>query len=261
MCIQILTVSFLYKGKAFGKGAKIHMNEWQQAFLLTTYNIRSSIKELLLLFLIYIVIFIVIISSLHTYFNNGSFIFDLFFIGVFSGLATQWVKWDSLQRNESLSRFMLFLQLPFKHSTIIKSWFITNLLNTLPFITFLLTFLYAFSTDFKTMMPPFTYICFAIVLLSFSVITMEGIPTNKTKMVVNNITTKRLVILILSFLLFLGIFIFVTFFSNYGIMHWLIIIVQKSPSLLAIVSIVFATLVLWYRYKHIQKQIVKEDFL
>lgn len=205
--------------------------------------------------------FIVIISSLHTYFNNGSFIFDLFFIGVFSGLASQWVKWDSSQRHEAPSRFILFLQLPFKHSTIIKSWLVTHFLNTLPFLSLLLISLYAFSTDLNTMMPPFTYVCFSIILLSFSVITMEGIPTNRTKIGKNNISTNRVVILITSFVLFLSVFIFITFYSKYGLIHWLIIIVQKSPSLLAIISIVFATSVLWYRYKNMQQQIIEKDFL
>lgn len=170
----------------------IPIGDLERAFTLTTFELRTAVKQLFLLMLLYIAIFIVMITLFATYFENGSFIFDLFFISVFI-VASSWFEDGSSQAS---SRFIMFQQLPLKRTTIIKSWFISHLFYTLPFLFILLIGLYTASTDLQKMMSPLTYLCFSIVLLCLATITVDNIPTDRTKKIDGKMTTKRILTLI-----------------------------------------------------------------
>src|SRR5699024_4531848 len=150
--------------------------------------------------------------------------------------------------------------LPLKQATIIKSWIISYVIYTLPFLTILLISLYAASSSLRILMSPLTYICFSIVLLCFATLNAVTIPTQHAEKIGQKITTKRIFMLVFAASIFIGIFIFTQFFSTYGIIHWLVIIIQKKPLLIAVLSLTLTIICLRYRYFKMEKQITKTDY-
>lgn len=240
------------------------MKSWQQAFWLAKFELKNSKLSFLYLLLFYPLITLGFISNFESYLDVNFVGIDFFFILLFT-FAAIWMKpkqFQIQQMNDKLvaspAMFML-QQLPITKDLIVKSRFIIYFIYSLPPQILLLIFLYLFTPSIHGMMEVSSYLAFAIIWLSFNIYVGGMIPASDA----GDKASQRKVA-VYAVVMFAGLIAFFTFFnavSDYGIVHWTLIIAKRWPLLSGALSIILVFIGLNYWQSYMKKVMGKLDYL
>lgn len=240
------------------------MNTWKQAFWLAKFELIESTLSFLFLLLFYPFIILGIISSFHSYLDVNFVGIDVFFILIFTffPLWTKPKRFQVQQINDGLvaspSMFML-QQLPISKELIIKSRFIIYFVYSFPFHLLLLISLYVLTPSLQEMIGIGSYISFCMIWVSFSIYIGGIIPTSDAG---DRASPRRVVVY--GVLMLIGTIAFFTIFhivSDYGIVHWTLIIAKKWSLLSGALSIILAFVGLKYWQSYMKKLMTRLDYL
>lgn len=240
------------------------MNTWKQAFWLAKFELKESKLNFLLLLIILPLITLGFIASFESYLSLNFVGIDFYFILSFT-FAAAWTKpkyFQVQQLNDELvaspSVFML-QQLPISKDLIIKSRLIIYFVYSFPPQILLLIFLYLFTPTIQEMMDLSLYSVFAVIWLSFGVYIGGIIPISDAG---DRASPRK--VAVYGVLMLVGAIAFFTFFhivSDYGIVHWTLIIAKKWPILSGVLSVILAYFGLIYWQSYMKKLMEKLDYL
>lgn len=150
------------------------MSEWKQAYRLAAFELRASIKNLLVILAFYTAMSLIFMTSFEIYLEGGFKYFDLLFLLIFL-MFPAWMKSKEFQMQKlggdlwTVPSLIMLQQLPVPKDVIVKSRFIIHAVCSFPFQLILLISLPLLSESFRNMMTPVTYLAFVLIWLSLSI--------------------------------------------------------------------------------------------
>jgi len=237
------------------------MTEWKEAFWLAKFELKASMKNFLILMLIFIVSYLLIRSAIPGYLEEASMGLDFFFAFTFSGFLSQLArpKDYQIQKFRSIRYASPFLtalnKLAIKKEVIVKYRFLTYFLLLILFNGLMLIGLYP---EFKQVMSLNAYIAFAIIWFCFGIYIGCVTPAFE---VGSNLGWNIFYALIIGPVLFiLYIFIFYKWFSD-GFVTWTIYIANEYSIISIIISLTLSVIGWNVWMKIMLKKMNQTDYL
>src|SRR5690625_2465963 len=229
------------------------------------FELKQSKLNFLLLLIFLPLIILGFIASFESYLDLNFVGIDFYFILSFT-FATVWTKpkyFQVQQLNDELvasPTVVMLQQLPISNELIIKKcFFIFFFIFSFHPHFFLFIALYLFTPTIHGIMDLSLYIVFAIIWLSFGVYMGGIIPTSDAG---DRASPRKVVVY--AVLMLVGIIAFFTIFhivSDYGIVHWTLIIAKEWPILSSVFSVIFAYFGFIYWQSYMKKMMEKLDYL
>lgn len=150
------------------------MNEWKQAYRLASFELKASMKNLLLIMVFYIAMSLIVMLSFDIYLQGEFRYFDLLFLLIFF-LFPAWMKNKEFQMQKlsgdlwTVPSMVMLQQLPISKEVIVKSRFIIHAVCSFPLQLVLLIAMPIMSEEFRNYMTPVTYIVFVLIWLSLAI--------------------------------------------------------------------------------------------
>jgi len=240
------------------------MNEWKLAYRLAAFEIKASIRNLLLIMVFYIAMSLIFMMSFDVYLEGEFKGFDLVFLLVFF-MFPSWMKAKEFQMQKmdgdlwSSPPIIMLQQLPIPRKTIIKSRFIIHAVCSFPLQLTLLIAMPLMSENFRDLMSPVSYTVFMLMWLAISIAVGFIMAASEAG---GNFSTKELV---LSFIYILvaaaAIYWLFPILSGGGFIEWTMTLALDWPLL----SSGFAVILLIVGWKYWQadmgKTMKKTDYL
>lgn len=237
---------------------------WKQAYGLALMEFKASLKYYLAILACYSAVAVVVLLSFDLYLNEEFATFDFLFLLLFF-MFPSWMKPKEFQMQKFNGNLwtvpVLIMQqhLPISKNVLVKSRFILHQLFSLPYQLILLIVLYAVSPDFREMMVPVSLLAFAVIWLSASfyigliMAASEAGGVFKTKTWYLSIGFWVLAAI--------GVYAFINYFLEDGLITWTIDLALQWPVISAGVSIISAFIGWIYWQYDMHKSLEKTDYL
>ncbi|MDE4084593.1 hypothetical protein PO902_05965 [Planococcus maritimus] len=150
------------------------MNDWNQAYRLAAFEIKASLRNLLLILAFYIAMSLIFMMSFDVYLEGDFKGFDIMFLLVFF-MFPAWMKGKEFQMQKmdgnlwSSPPIIMLQQLPISRNTIVKSRFLIHAFCSFPFQLILLIAMPLMSDNFREAMTPVSYAVFVLMWLAISI--------------------------------------------------------------------------------------------
>lgn len=223
------------------------MNSWKTAFQLNKWEIKKSVINIMLAYLVTLMFTFFFIKEFGSYIENGTILFDLLFLLVFtsSPLFPKPKNFEVQQlQNGLFASPIVYLQkqLPIRDEVIITSRLIMHILYTFPIQLVALILIYL-STSAINFLSIGSFIAFCMIWLSISIGIGYVIPKFNIGAGGFAVTNSgSLIFTTLSILLTFGILTLIHAFFGHGIVYWSIMFANDFPLLSAGISIFIAVI-------------------
>lgn len=241
------------------------MGEWKQALWLAKFEIKASVQGILLLFAMTLGLSLFFTSVFSgSVLEAAPLVFDVFF------LLTFWMVAASFRPKEFQLKkiggdtwaspyFIMLNQLPITKNVLVMSRFISYFIVSIPFHVLVLTLIYAFSSEYRDVLPIASYLVFSIIWISFGIACGAMFPAGDAGEKMS--TTKLVVFNILLWGGLLAILIAINIIYNQGIVAWTMYAAKEWPFTSTAVSIIVVIGNLLYYKGYMYKKIDKVDYL
>ena len=240
------------------------MNEWKQAYQLAAFEMKASMRNILLILLFYIAMSLIFMMSFDIYLEEKFMFFDLLFLLVFF-MFPSWMKSKEFQMQKidgdlwTVPSIIMLQQLPVSKNVIIKSRFIIHAICSFPFQLILLIAMPLMSENFREIMTPFSYATFVLIWLALSIsigfmmASSEAGGNFKTKAIVKSFVYLAIGAAAIYFLFPL--------ISEEGFVHWTMLLAAEW-TLSSIFIAIIVSIAGWnYWQMDMRKMIKKTDYL
>lgn len=246
------------------------MDEWKQAWQLSKIELKGYIPWLVLTLFMFVLLAFFLGASFPAYIDEHRFfkeqnpgLFDLAFLFLF-GVVPYWMR-PKDSRYQQISGdfyaapfFIKLLQLPVPERVVIKSRFLTYLVQSLPFHLLFLIVFQLFAALQGHALPPVAFISFSIIWLSFGIYFGHSSPASDAGGRIN--TLKMFLHIILFGGIVLGAYYLIVFHSPYGVVAWTVLFATNWPLLSTIISILLAIAGMRFWMYYMKKTMNKVDY-
>ena len=240
------------------------MNEWRLASRLAAFEIKASLRNLLLIMVFYIAMSMIFMLSFDVYLDGEFKGFDLMFLLVFF-MFPAWMKSKEFQMQKmdgnlwSSPPIIMLQQLPISRNTIVKSRFIIHAFCSFPFQLILLIAMPLMSDNFREAMTPVSYLVFVLTWLAISIAVGFVMAASEAG---GNFKVKEMA---LSFIYILiaaaAIYWLFPILSGGGFIEWTMAIAVDWPLLTGITALLLMIAGWKYWQADMRKTIKKTDYL
>ena len=240
------------------------MNDWKLAYRLATFEIKASLRNLLLILAFYIAMSLIFMLSFDVYLEGEFKGFDLMFLLVFF-MFPSWMKGKEFQMQKmdgnlwSSPPVIMLQQLPISKNTIVKSRFIIHAFCSFPFQLILLIAMPLMSGNFREAMTPISYLVFVLTWLAISIAVGFMMAASEAG---GNFRVKEIV---LSFIYILvaaaAIYLLFPMLSGGGLVEWTMAIAVDWPLLTGITAVLLMFAGWKYWQADMRKTMKKTDYL
>lgn len=245
------------------------MTAWKQSVWLAKFEVKASMKgimkgiiTLIASALVLAVFFTVVFSDSDL--ENMTIVFDVLFLLIF------WIVPASFRPKEFQIKkmggdtwaspyFVMLNQLPITKNVLAMSRFISYFSISIPFYVFLLTLIYAFSSEYREVMSIGSYLVFSIIWIGFGIVFGAMFPASDVGDKMS--TMKTVVISVLFYGGLLAILIAFYYVYDQGIVGLTMHAAREWPFLSIVISIILAFVSLLYSKKYVYKRMDKVDYL
>lgn len=240
------------------------MNDWNQAYRLAAFEIKASLRNLLLILAFYVAMSLIFMMSFDVYLEGEFKGFDIMFLLVFF-MFPSWMKGKEFQMQKmdgnlwSSPSIIMLQQLPVARKTIVKSRFIIHAFCSFPFQLVLLISMPLMSDNFREVMTPLSYAVFVLVWLAISIAVGFMMAASEAG---GNFRMKEIVLSFI-YILAAGAVIYVLFpiLSGGGFVEWTMAMALDWPLLSGITAVLFILAGWKYWQADMKKTIKKTDYL
>lgn len=223
------------------------MNSWKTAFQLNKWEIKKSVINIVLAYLVTIMFTLFFIREFSSYMENGTILFDFLFLLLFSSspLFPKPKNFEVQQLQNGLFAspiVCLRKQLPIRDEVIITSRLIMHILYTFPIQVVALLILYL-ATPLTNILSVGSFLSFCMIWLAISISLGYSIPKlniGSEGLAVTNVGSL-ITFTLLTLLTFMILTIFHVLFGH-GIVYWSIVFANNLPLLAAGISIIIAVI-------------------
>ncbi|WP_026907845.1 hypothetical protein [Paucisalibacillus globulus] len=223
------------------------MNNWKIAYQINKWELKKSIFNIMLSYLVMLVFSLYLAREFPLYLESGLVFFDLVFLFMF-GAAPLLPKPKAFEVQQIQSKLfvspMVVLQkhLAIKNNVIIRSRLIMHTLYTFPMQLVALLILYS-TTSLHNILSIGSFISFGLIWLSFSIYVGYMVPSLNigVRMFWGNNTIFSVIFLLLIIILLFGLTLVHVVFDH-GIVYWSILFARDYPLATGGISILLAFL-------------------
>lgn len=239
------------------------MNEWKQAYRLASFEIKASLRSLLLLLVFYIAASMIFMQSFDVYLNGEFQFFDLLFMLIFF-MFPAWMKNKEFQMQKldgdlwTSPSIVMLQQLPVTQNVIVKSRFIIHAICSFPLQLVLIISMPLLSENFREMMTPLAYVSFVLIWFALSIAVGFIMAASEAG---GNFNTKALVMSFVYFFLGIGAIFVLLLLSNEGFVYWTIVAAAEWTVISGLIAIILIVAGWKYWQMDMKKAMKKTDYL
>lgn len=239
------------------------MNEWKQAYRLASFEIKASIRSLVLLLAFYIIASILFMQSFDVYLNGEFEFFDLMFLMIFF-LFPVWMKNKEFQMQKldgdlwTSPSIVMLQQLPVTQHVIVKSRFIIHAICSFPLQLVLLVSMPLLSETFSEMMTPLAYAAFVLIWFALSIAGGFIMAASEAG---GNFNTKAVVMSFVYLIVGLAVIYFLLQLTNEGFVYWTMLAAVERPVISGLIAIILIVAGWKYWQRDMKKSMKRTDYL
>lgn len=247
------------------------MHEWKQAWELSKIELKHQIIWLVFSALLFLFLGIMLGMGFPYYINGNEFfqennpgLFDFVFIFL-CWTFPYWMRPKNFRYQMVASGtwvnpyFIKLLQLPIPERVILKSRFVTYLVQSIPvYLVFFLVFYFASGLTEKFMSPG-TFLVFVIIWLAFGVYAGHIFPASDAG---DRYSLPKLILLyVVTGIIGVSLYILFEFFLPHSPVAWTLLFAARWPLLSSVVSILLAFFGMRFWMWHMRKKMARQDYL
>lgn len=239
------------------------MNEWKQAYRLASFEIKASIRSLVLLLVFYIAASMLFMRSFDVYLNGEFEFFDLMFLLIFF-LFPVWMKNKEFQMQKldgdlwTSPSIVMLQQLPVAQHVIVKSRFIIHAICSFPLQLVLLVSMPLLSQTFREMMTPLAYTAFVLIWIALSIAVGFIMAASEAG---GNFKTKAVVMSFVYLIVGFAVIYFLLQLTNEGFVYWTMLAAAEWPLISGLIAIILIVAGWKYWQRDMKKSMKRTDYL